>query len=128
MADNGIGGGSLPFNISPLKSTVFDRDAEFWRLLSDWRVAEDAFELSPYGGDQPEGVAMLDVATDLRSAMFAYPITTVTGLLAKLEAAHEGGGDCLGIEIAQGGTALDAMIEDCRRISAIELGLGPVVT
>lgn len=113
---------ATPFTLPTMVSTVFNRDAQFWRLHAAWRDLEDAFEASPFHGDQPEGVVMLDRATDARDAMFMQPVSTVIALQAKFEAAEEGGvSSVIDMELPNGGTVMTVIKADLERLAQQEL-------
>lgn len=115
---------------SPLQadSALFNQtaDAEFWQLLSTWRRLEDAFENSPYSGDDPEGEAMLDRATAALDTMFERPVATAAAVLAKLEVCGELDPMALmGRPLQAGGTIFAAIRRDLQGLAAAESGNAP---
>lgn len=115
MADKSVEPGESPFNLSVPISAVYRQDAAFWALYAQWREAEDAFECSPFYGDEPEGEVLARHATDLRAAMFLAPIATATALSAKLEALEE----CAAaeVEVSPGLTIFDVIRRDCSELA-----------
>lgn len=117
MADNSVGAGEGPFNLPRSLSPLYDQDATFWALHAQWREAEDAFETSPFAGDEPEGELLCERASDLRDSMFLAPISTATALAAKFEAIEDGQERIL---IAEDMTIFDALRRDCQRLADAE--------
>lgn len=122
MAINPVGAGCDLFNLPASIAPVFERDREFWSLHATWREAEDAFEASPYFGDDPEGQLMLDRASELRDAMFLAPISTATALSAKLDVISQAGAcGMVEMDIQDGLTVFEIIRRDCQRLAAAEV-------
>ncbi|MBX9665085.1 hypothetical protein [Novosphingobium sp.] len=121
MARKPVGAGGDLFKLPASLSTVCDQDREFWRLHATWREAEDAFEASPFSGDDPEGELMLDRATKLRDAMFLEPISTVTALAAKIDVIAEAGAcGTVGMDLPGDRTVFEMIRRDCQRLADAE--------
>ena len=118
MADNSVGPGEGPFNLPASISTVYDLDAAFWQLHAQFQEAEDAFETSSFGSDEPEGEVLADLWSDLRDAMFLESISTATALAAKFEAVEDVGAAM--VMVAEGMTIFDALRRDCQRLADLE--------
>jgi hypothetical protein len=118
MADKSLRPGEGLFNLPASLSTVCNQDLAFWRLHAQWREAEDAFEASPYAGDDPEGELMIDHATALRDAMFMESVSTATALAAKLDAISEGGpAGVVGMDLPNDRSVFDVIRRDCQRLA-----------
>ncbi len=123
MARKPVGAGGDLFKLPASLSAVCDQDREFWHLHATWRAAEDAFEASPFAGDDPEGEVMIDHASELRDAMFLEPISTATALAAKLDAISEGGAcGTVGMDLPGDMTVFEVVRRDCQRLADLEAG------
>ncbi len=122
MTDAPKGPDAGRFNLSALFCAPDARDHEFWRLHAAWREAEDDFEAGPFDGDDPEGEALLDIATELRDAMFGQGVFSAMALLAKLEAVRDGGPSSLmDMKLPSGFTVFDVIRFDVERLAKAEL-------
>lgn len=121
MARKPVGAGADLFNLAASVSTIGDQDRSFWALHAQWRAAEDAFEASPYHGDDPDGEIMFDHASELRDAMFLEAISTATALAAKLDAIAECGAcGTVGMDLPGDTTVFEAVRRDCQRLADME--------
>ena len=121
MATAPLGGDALPFKIPTDFELIKAIDAEFWRLHATWRRLEDEMEASPYSGDDPEGQAMIDVASEARDAMFLRGCWTAAALLTRLEAFEEGG--VCNQQLRPGISVFDMLKWDAERVAKREMGL-----